>query len=103
MSGCAHDCPRPSTTARPPWRSTTTRTQTPQAVPISACALLKVVRYAGRMETLEGKVVLVTGAAKRIGRGIALRLAREGARVCIHYHRSEPEAQATAEECGNAP
>ena len=51
---------------------------------------------------LEGKVVLVTGAAKRIGRAIALRLAREGARVAIHYNRSEPEARQTAAECGGA-
>ena len=49
---------------------------------------------------LAGKVVLVTGAAKRIGRGIALRLAAEGARVTIHYSRSEKEARHTAEECG---
>ena len=55
------------------------------------------------MASLEGRVVLVTGAAKRIGRGIALRLAREGARVAIHYHGSEAEARATAAECGNAP
>jgi len=55
------------------------------------------------MSSLEGRVVLVTGAAKRIGRGIALRLAREGARVAIHYHGSEQEARATAAECGNAP
>src|SRR5579863_2790912 len=52
--------------------------------------------------SLSGKVVLVTGAAKRIGRGIALRLAAEGARVCIHYQRSEEEARRTAEECGGA-
>ena len=49
---------------------------------------------------MRGKVVLVTGAAKRIGRGIALRLAQEGARVAIHYQRSEAEARRTAEECG---
>ena len=55
------------------------------------------------MSSLEGRVVLVTGAAKRIGRGIALRLARAGARVAIHYHGSEQEARATAAECGNAP
>lgn len=52
---------------------------------------------------LHGKVVLVTGAAKRIGRGIALRLAREGALVAIHYRTSEAEARRTAEECGGAP
>ncbi len=53
--------------------------------------------------SLVGKVVLVTGAAKRIGRGIALRLAREGAHVAIHYGGSEEEARATAAECGGAP
>lgn len=55
------------------------------------------------MESLNGKVVLVTGAAKRIGRGIALRLHREGAKVAIHYGGSEAEARETASECGNAP
>src|SRR5580765_6166917 len=52
--------------------------------------------------TLSGKTILVTGAAKRIGRGIALRLAAEGARVAIHYHHSEKEARATAGECDGA-
>lgn len=51
---------------------------------------------------ISGKLVLVTGAAKRIGRGIALHLAREGARVLLHYNESERQAQATAEECGAA-
>lgn len=55
------------------------------------------------MQSLSGKVVLVTGAAKRIGRGIALRLAKEGAHVAIHYGGSEAEARATAAECGDAP
>src|SRR6202162_307983 len=48
---------------------------------------------ANKPSELSGKVVLVTGAAKRIGRGIALRLAAEGARVLIHYGASEEEAQ----------
>jgi NAD(P)-dependent dehydrogenase (short-subunit alcohol dehydrogenase family) len=52
---------------------------------------------------LDGKVVLVTGAAKRIGRGIALRLAAEGARVAIHYFESEDEARQTAADCGDVP
>jgi NAD(P)-dependent dehydrogenase (short-subunit alcohol dehydrogenase family) len=52
---------------------------------------------------LEKKVILVTGAAKRIGRGIALRLAEEGARVLIHYLESEDEARQTAADCNNAP
>ena len=51
---------------------------------------------------LSNQTILVTGAAKRIGRGIALRLAREGARVAIHYDRSETEARRTADECGGA-
>ena len=52
---------------------------------------------------MNGKVVLVTGAAKRIGRSIALALAAEGAQVAIHYGSSEAEARATAKECNNAP
>jgi NAD(P)-dependent dehydrogenase (short-subunit alcohol dehydrogenase family) len=54
-------------------------------------------------QALKDRVILVTGSAKRIGRGIALRLAREGARVAIHYNGSEAEARATAKECGDAP
>lgn len=55
------------------------------------------------MSELAGKVILVTGAAKRIGREIALRLAAEGARVAIHYSTSEADAARTAADCGGAP
>jgi NAD(P)-dependent dehydrogenase (short-subunit alcohol dehydrogenase family) len=55
------------------------------------------------MEPIEGRVVLVTGGAKRIGRGIAMRLAKEGASVAIHYHNSQSEAEKTSKECGGAP
>jgi len=49
------------------------------------------------------RAVLVTGAAKRIGRAIALRLYQAGYSVAIHYGGSDKEARATAEECGSAP
>jgi NAD(P)-dependent dehydrogenase (short-subunit alcohol dehydrogenase family) len=56
-----------------------------------------------RQSDLTGKVILVTGAAKRIGRGIALRLSQKGARVLIHYGESAGDARKTSAECGGAP
>ncbi|MGH9596858.1 MAG: SDR family NAD(P)-dependent oxidoreductase, partial [Edaphobacter sp.] len=44
---------------------------------------------------LKGKTVLVTGAARRIGRTIALALAERGASVAITYLTSQPEAENT--------
>ena len=38
---------------------------------------------------LSGKTVLVTGSSRGIGAAIALAAASEGARVGVHYHRSE--------------
>lgn len=40
------------------------------------------------------RVALVTGAARRIGRAIALDLARAGFAVAVHHSRSGPEAEA---------
>jgi 3-oxoacyl-[acyl-carrier protein] reductase/pteridine reductase len=48
--------------------------------------------------TLSGKTVLVTGAAKRLGRAIALAAAQNGADVAITYRRSGREARAVIEE-----
>lgn len=49
-------------------------------------------------QILGGKVALVTGGARRIGRGIALALAQAGANVAITYLTSETEASATVAE-----
>jgi len=48
------------------------------------------------MEVIENKTALITGASKRIGRAVALALAREGVHVVVHYRSSEAEAQETA-------
>ncbi len=47
---------------------------------------------------LHGKVAVVTGGAHRVGKGIALALAREGAQIGLHYGRSMEEAEATRRE-----
>jgi 3-oxoacyl-[acyl-carrier protein] reductase/pteridine reductase len=54
------------------------------------------------MTVMERKTVVVTGAAKRIGRGIAIRLAEAGYRVGIHFNNSRKDAEQTAADCGGA-
>jgi len=51
---------------------------------------------------LEGKIALVTGGAHRVGRSIALALAREGCDLVVHYHRSQAEAEATVRQLNQA-
>jgi pteridine reductase len=53
-------------------------------------------------ETLDGKVALVTGAARRIGAAIARRLHAAGASIALHYRGSEPEAIAIESELNAA-
>lgn len=49
-------------------------------------------------ETSLRPVILVTGAARRLGRGIALDLARHGYDIALHYRGSAAEAEATQRE-----
>lgn len=49
-------------------------------------------------ESLKGKTVLITGAAKRIGRETALTFAGEGANIVVHYRSSADEAKGLAAE-----
>src|SRR5216683_5937831 len=46
---------------------------------------------------------LVTGAARRVGRAIAVELHKSGARVAVHYRSSRAEAEETAAMLGGAP
>ena len=47
--------------------------------------------------TIEGKVVLITGAARRVGKVIALAFAAKGARIAAHYNTSASEARRALE------
>lgn len=46
--------------------------------------------------TLAGKIALVTGGSRGIGRAICLRLAGEGAEIVLHYHRNRAAAESVA-------
>jgi pteridine reductase len=48
---------------------------------------------------LKNRTALITGAGRRIGRAIGMRLARAGCDVAIHYNRSADPAAAVAADC----
>ncbi len=47
------------------------------------------------MFNLEGKIALVTGASRGIGKSIAIKLAEAGANICVHYNINKQEAELT--------
>lgn len=50
------------------------------------------------MSKLTGKVAIVTGGSRDIGRAISIKLAEEGARVVVNYHNSESGAKETVDQ-----
>lgn len=50
------------------------------------------------MKNLKGKVAVVTGGARDIGKAISIKLAQEGAKVVVNYHNSELAAKETLRE-----
>lgn len=48
--------------------------------------------------SLKGKHALITGSSRGIGRGIALKLAEQGAKIAVHYYQNEKAAQETLAE-----
>jgi pteridine reductase len=47
---------------------------------------------------LDGKLILITGAAKRVGRELALTVARNGGDLVIHYQHSQVQAESLCDE-----
>lgn len=45
--------------------------------------------------SLKGKLALITGSSRGIGRGIALKLAENGAKIAVHYYQNEQAANDT--------
>lgn len=54
------------------------------------------------MQALQGQTALITGGAKRIGRELALALAKAGAHVAITYRDSKSEAESTLKQIADA-
>lgn len=48
--------------------------------------------------SFQGKNVLITGSSRGIGRGIALKFAKEGARVAVHYYQNRTAAETTLQK-----
>ena len=54
--------------------------------------------------SIQGKYALVTGSSRGIGRGIAVKLAQNGAKIAVHYYQNQAAAETTLSkirECGS--
>src|SRR6056297_17129 len=68
-----------------------------RASPTGAVGIAGDETQSGRRPDLSGRTAVVTGAARRNGRALALELARCGARVAVHCHHSRSEAAEVVE------
>jgi NAD(P)-dependent dehydrogenase (short-subunit alcohol dehydrogenase family) len=50
---------------------------------------------------IKGKVILITGGARRVGQTVAMALAERGARLAIHYNQSRKEAEYLVQKMNN--
>ncbi len=70
-----------------------TRSSLPDAPGFRFAASFARIAIGNGLESLEGKVVLVTGGSRRIGRVVALALADAGADVAVIYRAREAQAE----------
>ena len=55
-------------------------------------------RWGEIVKRLQGKVAIITGSNRGIGKGIALAFAKEGCNVVVNSYREDEEAKKTVEE-----
>ncbi|KAI5923112.1 tetrahydroxynaphthalene reductase [Camillea tinctor] len=72
----------------------------PAVVSDTAASLTGNESMSNQVRPLAGKVALITGAGRGIGRGIALELGKRGASIVVNYGRSSSSAEAVVGELG---
>ncbi len=67
-------------------------------IPVSIVENYPILSYTAGVFVFKDKYILITGAAKRIGKGLALSLAKKGSNIILHYNKSEAESIETEKE-----